>query len=158
MVTGTISWPVQAALLLGAVFLAIQVAMPLRHLAYSGDVRWTEEGYLFSWRVLLTEKTGLIHYRVSGLETGGERLVYPEEYLTPAQAERMAYQPDLILATAHIIRDDFVSRGHNGVEVRADSYVTYNGRPAARLVDPDVDLAGVNPGIGHKRWILSPPE
>ena len=93
----TISWPVRAACLLGAAFLAVQVAMPLRHLAYPGDVRWTEEGYLFSWRVLLTEKTGLVHYRVSGLETAGEQLVYPEEYLTPAQVERMAYQPDLIL-------------------------------------------------------------
>ena len=156
--TGAISWRVRAVFLLGAVFLAVQVAMPLRHLAYPGDVRWTEEGYLFSWRVLLTEKTGFVNFRVMSPAMNGERLVYPEEYLTPAQVERMAYQPDLILATAHIVRDDFISRGHEEVEVRADAYVTHNGRPATRLVDPDVDLARVNPGIGHKRWILSPPE
>ena len=42
--------------------------------------------------------------------------------------------------------------------MRADAYVTYDGRPSARLVDPEVDLARVNPGIGHKRWVLSPPE
>ena len=155
---GTISWPVRAAFLLGAVFLAVQVAVPLRHLAYPGDVRWTEEGYLFSWRVLLTEKTGFLNFRVKSPGMNGEWLVYPEEYLTPAQAERAACQPGLILSTAHIVRDDFVSRGYDEIEVRADAFVAYNGRPAARLVDPDVDLARVNPGIGHKRWILSPPE
>ena len=33
----------------------------MRHLAYAGDVRWTEEGYYGSFRVMLTEKTGLAH-------------------------------------------------------------------------------------------------
>ena len=37
-------------------FAIIQVAMPLRHYAYPGNVRWNEEGYRFAWRVMLTEK------------------------------------------------------------------------------------------------------
>ena len=151
-----LSWPVRAALLLGAVFLAVQVLLPLRHLAYPGNVRWTEEGYRFSWRVLVTEKTGLVKFRVASRTTDGERLVYPEEYLTPLQVERFAYQPDMILATAHIIRDDLIARGHRAVQVRADAYVTYNGRPATRLIDPEVDLARIAPGIGPKHWILPP--
>ena len=124
-------------------FIAVQVLVPLRHLVYPGNVRWTEEGYRFSWRVLVTEKTGLVRFRVTSLATEGERLVYPERYLTAVQVERMAYQPDMILATAHIIRDDFIDNGHEQVEVRVDAYVTYNGRPAARLIAPDVDLARV---------------
>ena len=149
-----LSWPVRTALLLGAVFLAVQLLLPMRHLAYPGNVRWTEEGYRFSWRVLVTEKTGLVKFRVNSRAVDGERLVYPEEYLTPVQVDRFAYQPDMILATAHIIRDDFISRGHEGVEVRVDAYATYNGRPATRLIDPEVDLAGVDAGIGPKHWIL----
>ncbi len=148
-------WHMKAALILAAVFLAVQVLAPLRHLAYPGNVRWNEEGYRFSWRVLVTEKTGLVKFRVSGDDLDGERLVYPEEYLTPVQVERMAYQPDMILATAHIIRDDFAARGHEGVEVRADALVAYNGRAAAPLIDPDVDLAAVEPGIAPKHWVLS---
>ena len=148
----------QVSFLLLAVFLAVQVILPFRHLAYPGNVLWTEEGYRFSWRVLLTEKTGLVHYRVSGLEKGGARLVQPEEYLTPVQVERSAHQPGLILATAHIIRDDFAARGHEEVEVRADAFVAYNGRPATRLIDADVDLARVQQGFAPKSWILSPPE
>jgi hypothetical protein len=152
----SIGWPARAAFLLGGLFLAVQIMVPLRHLAYPGNVRWTEEGYRFSWRVLVTEKTGLIKFRVTSSAFDGERLVYPEEYLTPLQAERMAYQPDMILATTHVIRDDFIDRGHEGVEVRADAYVTYNGRSATRLIDPSVDLARVDAGMGHKPWILTP--
>ena len=151
------SWPVRAALILGAIFLVIQILVPLRHLGYPGNVRWAEEGYLFPWRVLVTEKAGLVKFRVSSTEFGTERLVYPEEYLTPLQGERMAYQPDMILATAHLIRDDFIARGYQEVEIRADAYVTYNGRPATRLIDPKMDLAAVSPGLGPTPWILKAP-
>ena len=58
-----------------------------------------------------------------GLRADQEWLVYPKGYLTPLQVERMAYQPDMILATAHLIRDDFIERGHEEMEVRADAYV-----------------------------------
>ena len=152
-----LAWQVKAALVLGVVFLAVQALVPLRHLAYPGNVRWNEEGYRFSWRVLVTEKTGLVKFRVSGSTMGGESVVYPERYLTPLQVERMAVQPDMILETAHIIRDDFARRGHEMVEVRADAFVTFNGRPAARLIDPNVDLASIKPGIGPKGWVLSRP-
>ena len=150
-------WQVKAAFVLGAAFLAGQALVPLRHLAYPGNVRWNEEGYRFSWRVLVTEKTGIVKYRVDASTLSGERLVYPEDYLTPLQVERMATQPDMILATAHVIRDDFARRGHAGVEVRADAFSTFNGRPAARLIDPDVDLAAVESGIGPKAWALDRP-
>ena len=153
-----LSWQTKVMLLLGVGFLAAQVVVPLRHLAYPGNVRWTEEGYHFSWRVLLTEKMGLVRFRLKDSSADGERLVYPEEYLTETQTERMAYQPSLILATAHMVRDDSQRRGYHEVEVRADVYVSYNGRPAALLIDPDADLANIRRGIGPKRWILPAPE
>ena len=152
-----LSWQVRAVLVLGAAFLVVQALAPLRHLAYPGNVRWNEECYRFSWRVLVTEKTGLVKYRVSGPTLDGERLVYPDEYLTPVQVERMAFQPDMILATAHIVRDDFAASGYEGVEVRADAFVAHNGRPAARLIDPDVDLSAIDAGIGPKAWVLARP-
>jgi hypothetical protein len=30
-------------------FLALQIAMPLRHMLYPGDVTWTEYGHRFSY-------------------------------------------------------------------------------------------------------------
>lgn len=154
---GPLPWAIRAAFVLGAAFLIVQVFVPLRHLAYPDNVRWNEEGYLFSWRVLVTEKVGLAHFRVTDPVTGEERLVYPEEYLTPTQVERMAYQPDMILDTAHLIRDDVAVTGGAPPEVRADVFVSYNGRPAARLVDPDADLGSIRHGPGPKRWLLPAP-
>lgn len=63
----------------------------------------------------------------------------------------------MVLAAAHVIRDDFIARGHRAVEVRADAFVTYNGRAAMRLIDGAVDLAGIRPGIGPKPWVLNAP-
>ena len=156
--TNGLSWTVKGFFILAALFLAAQVFVPLRHLAYPGNVRWTEEGYRFSWRVLVTEKTGLARFRVSSPGSNQTWLVHPSEYLTPLQTERMAYQPDIILATAHMIRDDFIRRGHQAVAVHADAYVAYNGRPSARLIDPKVDLARINAGIVPKSWLLGPAE
>ena len=154
-----VGWPTRVAVIALVLFALVQVLVPMRHWAYPGNVRWNEDGYRFSWRVLLTEKTGHARFRVLDPSTGQERLVYPDEYLTPLQAERMATHPDMILATAHIIAEDFAGRGVPDAEVRADVSVAFNGRQAARFIDPTVDLARVEPGIWPKWWVLpGPPE
>lgn len=156
--TGRAHWRGRAVAMGVLLFAAAQIALPLRHLAYPGDVRWNEEGYRFAWRVLLNEKAGFARFRVNEPATGQTWLVEPGAYLTPLQTERMAFQPDLILATSQIIAEDFRGRGHRDVEVRADVFVSMNGRPNQRLIDPEVDLASQHPGIGPKKWILPLPE
>lgn len=147
----------RVAVLLVALLVIAQVAVPMRHFLYPGDVRWNEDGYRFSWRVLLTEKAGFIEYRVVDAAGGRSWIVAPDAYLTPLQAERMTTQPDMILATAHLVRDDFRQRGYAAVEVYADAFVAFNGRPYARFIDPDTDLAREAQGVGPKRWILPAP-
>ena len=149
-------WFLRAGVIALAVFALAQLIIPLRHWAYPGNVQWNEDGYRFAWRVLLTEKTGHLRFRVTDHTTGEEWLAYPEDYLTPIQAERMAYQPDMILSTAHIIAQDEYRRGRD-VQVRADAFVTFNGREAARFIDPGVNLARVEPGLAPKGWVLPAP-
>lgn len=141
-------------LLLGALALhfAIQLALPLRRLAYPGDTAWTEEGFRFAWQVMLVEKVGVVTYRVRDPATGRERRVDPEPRLTAQQAKQMAFQPDMILEYAHRLAAE-----NPGAEVRADAFVTYNGRPNARLVDPTVDLARERDTLAPKPWILPAP-
>ena len=106
-------------------------------------------------------ENGSIVYRVRNPEMGREWQVGPMRYLTWRQANEMTGQPDLILQLAHRIADDFRQRGRGPVEVRVDALVSLNGRPAARLIDPDVDLARVDDGLAPADWILpaeaSPP-
>jgi hypothetical protein len=140
-----------------ALYCALQVAVPLRFLVYGGNVLWHEQGMRFSWRVMVREKNGSITYLVREKRTGRIRHVNPRSYLTRIQEREMATQPDLILQLAHHIRDDFERRGFGPVEVRVDAFVSLNGRKAARLIDPDVDLASVPDGIGRATWILPGP-
>lgn len=146
--------PRRQALGLGLLGLHFQVLMPLRHHLYPGDVCWTEEGFRYAWHVMLVEKAGRVLYHVTDPATGRDWLVYPREYLTPLQEKQMSFQPDMILALAHHIARDFAGRGHPGVEVRAEAYVSLNGRPSQLLLDPTVDLAAVADDLLPQPWIV----
>lgn len=137
-----------------AAFVGLQVLLPLRHWLYPGDPCWTEEGYRLSWNVMLMEKNGDITFTVTDPATARTWIVDLNDYLTRQQIRMMSTQPDMILAFAHHLADDFRRRGHPGVEVRADAHVSLNGRPPQRLVDPSVDLARHEEGLHPKRWIL----
>lgn len=153
------SWLRQAALALGAGYLALQVLLPLRYLAYGGNVLWHEQGMRFSWRVMVRAKGGGTTFVVYSPRTQRHYDVNPEQYLTRLQEAEMSNQPDLILQLAHHIHDDFKQQGYGDVEVRAESRAGLNGRRSAPLVDPKVDLARVRDGLAPASFILpAPPE
>ncbi len=141
-----------------ALHFGVQLLLPLRHHLYPGDHGWHEQGFRFAWHVMLVEKTGVVTYRVRDPASGRVFVVHPEDALTVQQAKQMAFQPDMILDYAHRIAADYEARGLPGVEVRADAYVAYNGRPGARLIDPTVDLARERDGLAGKTWILPRPD
>jgi hypothetical protein len=135
-------------------FFALQVFLPLRHWLYPGDVLWTEEGYRFSWRVMLVEKSGDVTFTLRDPTTGAEWQVFPDDYLTPLQEKQMAFQPDMILEFAHFLAEEAWREGIEAVEVRAEAWVAFNGRPSRLLIDPTVDLAKEKWDLRPKGWIL----
>ena len=131
------------------------MAIPLRHLAYAGDVRWTEEGYYGSFRVMLTEKAGLLRFTVTDPATAETWTVDPTSVLTDWQARQAAIRPELALAAAHLVADDFAGRGHDDVIVQADSWVSFNGRQRQRMIDPQVDLASLGRRARTSTYVLA---
>jgi len=142
---------------LAAAYCVFQVAFPLRFLVYGGSVRWHEQGMRFSWRVMVREKNGSITFVVRAPRAGRTFYVAPHQYLTRLQEREMSSQPDLILQLAHRIRDDYAAKGFGEVEVRADTWVSLNGRAIHRLIDPNADLARIEDGLGKADWILPEP-
>ncbi len=138
-------------------FLALQALWPLRANLYEGNVLWHEQGMRFAWRVLCREKAGSVSYRVRWDGHPREMHVSPGEYLDLRQESEMSGQPDLILQLAHHIAEEHRRAGHEGVEVRVDALVSLNGRPMARLIDPEVDLTTLRDGFAPADWILSEP-
>ena len=139
------------------VWCALQLVVPLRHWVYPGDVLWNEEGMRFSWKVMVREKNGSITYHVRDPRSGRRWQVSPSQYLLPRQANEMSGQPDLILQLARHIEGDFRRRGFDDVEVRAEAWVSLNGRKPRLMINPDVDLTRVRLGLLPATWILPGP-
>lgn len=135
------------------IFLAVQVILPIRHLAYPGELFWTEEGYRFSWRVMLMEKAGTAEFIVKD-SSGKQMLVNNSEFLTKLQEKMMATQPDMMLQYAHMLRDYYSDHGFESPQVYVDSYVALNGRLGRPLIDPRIDLSKQTDSFLPKPWIL----
>ncbi len=142
-----------------AAYVLLQLGLPLRHWAYPGNTLWTEEGFRFSWRIMLIEKSGELELTV--VDRNGRRsLVDPRDYLTPFQSRMTATQPDMILELAHIVARTHAAQAAQAggpVRVYADAMVSFNGRMRSRLIDPTVDLAAEEDGFAPKAWILPSP-
>ena len=137
-----------------SIFFIFQIISPLRSVFYPGELFWNEQGYRFSWRVMLIEKTGYTTFKVVDNSSNKFQLIDNMEFLTPFQEKQMSFQPDMILEYAHYLGDTFKKRGFNDVSVFADSYVTLNGRPSKKFIDPKVDLYKQKNDLKHKTWII----
>ena len=136
-------------------YLAFQLLFPLRYLLYPGNLFWTEEGYRFSWRVMLMEKMGDATFYLEDQRTKQRMMVYNREHLTPLQEKMMVTQPDMIVQYAQYLKAYGQAHGMHDPTVTADVFVTLNGRRSRRFVDPVVDLAALHDGWSPKSWILS---
>lgn len=136
------------------VFFAIQLLFPWRYLMYPGELFWTEEGYRFSWRVMLMEKAGYAQFKIVDKKKNTWFYVDNKDFLTPFQEKQMSFQPDFILQYAHYLRTHFEREGHENLGVYVDCYVTLNGRLSQPFIDPNIDLTQHKDSFKHKTWIL----
>ncbi|GJM29464.1 MAG: type I deoxyribonuclease HsdR [Cyclobacteriaceae bacterium] len=133
---------------------SLQLLIPLRSKLYTGEVFWTEQGYRFSWRVMLMEKAGMVVLHVTDPETNKSWEVPNYQYLTANQEKMMATQPDMILQFAHYLEKQYQTAGYSDLKITAESYVTLNGKRSRLFIDPQTDLTQVKDGWGAKSWIL----
>ena len=142
------------ALYVFVIFFIIQFLFPFRYTLYPGELFWNEQGYRFSWRVMLMEKRGYTTFKIVDKENKNSFYVMNDSFLTEFQERQMSFQPDFILEYAHFLGDHYKKSGLNEIEVYADSYVALNGRMSKRFVDPNVDLLKEKRGFNNKSWIL----
>ncbi|NRA63915.1 MAG: HTTM domain-containing protein [Pseudobacteriovorax sp.] len=122
---------------LAVLYVLIQVLLPLRSLTYRGNTLWTEEGFRFSWKVMLIEKAGFARFTIH-YSNGSTEVIYPSDWLTPLQVKMMSTQSDMIIQFAHHLEDRFDHRSIEAIFV--DSKVSFNGRRAQTFIRPDANL------------------
>jgi hypothetical protein len=147
-----------AGLALWSAFFAFQLLFPLRYLLYPGDHFWTEEGYRFGWRVMLVEKSGNADFFIRQHGKESEQLVQNSAFLSRHQEKQMAFQPDMILQYAHWLQRHYEKKGLDIDQVRAEVYVTLNGRASRLLIDSSQNLLALEDNWQHKNWILPHPD
>lgn len=139
-----------------AIHFFIQLILPFRYTLYSGNLFWTEQGYRFSWRVMLMEKAGTAFFYVRDKKSGREVEVDNKHYLTYMQEKMMATQPDMMVDYARFLKKEFKQKGFEDPSVRAQSFVTLNGSGSREYIDPNVDLSlESNSFLKNKNWVKS---
>lgn len=147
-------WQVRLVFVFLAVYVVVQLLVPLRHLLYPGDVAWTEEGHRFAWRMRLREKEQSIELQVTAPSTGLDRRLDPRQFVTAWQYEGMEGRPDMILQLARHVAERARQQGHPDAEVRVRALTSLNGRPARDQIDPTVDLAAQPRTVLPAAWIV----
>ena len=144
------------------VFIAVQLLLPFRYALYPGDLFWNEEGFRFSWRVMLMHKEGYATFYLHDKATGRESEINNAKFLTRTQEDQMATQPDMILQYARILKEHYDGKTlHYGEHtfkiedpvIYARIYVSLNGRPSQLFVDKKQDLASLPYNLKHRNWI-----
>lgn len=135
-------------------FFSIQILFPFRFLLYPGNLFWTEQGYRFSWRVMLMEKMGYAQFVVKDAATGERIGVNNNLFLTRNQEKMMSTQPDFIVQYARFLARHYKERGMQNPEVYAEVYVAMNGRRSRLFIDPAIDLSKQEDNFNNKEWIL----
>ena len=142
------------SLIVVSVFFIIQFLFPLRYSLYPGELFWNEQGYRFSWRVMLMEKKGSTTFKVVNKENNNSFYIMNNNFLTDFQERQMSFQPDFIIEYAHFLGNYYKNIGLNNIEIYADSYVALNGRISKRFIDPKIDLLKQKRGFKNKDWII----
>ncbi len=139
-------------------FFCLQIITPFRYLLYPSNLFWTEQGYRFSWRVMLMEKAGTATFYVEDAKTQNRIEVNNKDFLTTNQEKMMSTQSDMIVQYASFLHDYFSVHGVTDPKVYADVYVNLNGAGSKRYIDPSVDLSKERNSWRAKSWILSDEE
>ena len=123
-----------------ALFFAVQVAVPLRHLAYPGRPSWSEEGHWFAWHMKLRTKRGRVRFHVDDLVDGSTEIVYLNGLLSERQDRKARGHPELLRQLAWHVREQAEADGRS-VRVRVENRMSLNGRPPQAIIDPEADLS-----------------
>ena len=134
-------------------YLIVQLLLPLRHAYFGGNLFWHEQGYRFSWRVMLMEKNGYTSFIVRDPVEHVQKETDQSLYLTPFQQQQLRSQPDMMIQFGRFLGDQFkYEKGYNP-EVYVKSRISLNARRSKQFTDDNYDIYG-NKHPMRDGWII----
>jgi hypothetical protein len=138
-----------------AIYVVVQLLVPLRHHLYPGNPSWTEEGHFFAWRMMLRSKQSRITFLVKDSKSEKEERVNLTKYLHSRQISKMAGNPDMILQFVHFLDDVYRNeKGFESPKITVRNKVALNGREPQEMVQQGVDLTQEKRTWRPYDWII----
>ncbi|MDE3742463.1 HTTM domain-containing protein [Maribacter polysaccharolyticus] len=138
-----------------SLYILVQIILPVRHHFIEDHVLWTEEGHRLSWRMMLRNRVGKIHFKVVNHTSGKTELVQLKDHLTRKQLRKVAAYPDFIWQFSHYLRQEYRSQGDSISVYAHNSQISINGKPYKPFINPAIDLANEKwDHFKHHDWIL----
>ncbi len=136
-----------------SLWICIQIALPLRHWLFEGDVLYTEEGHRMSWRMMLRSKSARNTFYIQKGEKNPKERIKLSDYLSPKQIRSMGGKPDMIWQFSQHLKKEYAKQ-NMPIKVFVTNYTRVNNKPPVQLIDPNVDLAAVKWNYwGHNDWV-----
>jgi len=139
-----------------AVYVLIQVLMPLRHIVIPGNVDWTGEGGRFAWRMKIQSRgINVCEFAIFDMNA---KKIYPvnvDLHIHPVQKRFMTHYPKMVLDFAHYL-EGYARKKHGltNVMVKAKINVQFNQRESVEVLSPNIDLTKEKwNSFGHNEWI-----
>ena len=125
-------------------FFTLQLFLIFRHHLIKNYVCWSEEGFRYSWHIMIIHKTATIQFFVYDYEKNLKIPIEYKQYLTRRQNYMMISQPDMILQFAHYLKKIKSKEMKNkNIGIMVDSIVSLNGHPSQSMIKPDLDLSKI---------------
>lgn len=129
-----------------AFWFSLQVLLPLRHFLMPGQVQWNMNGYLFAWYMKLNDSAPILRFEVK-LPGEDQSFTFNLENLSENGRQRhyIATHPFIAVKFAQDI-EAYLKRENNiqgDIKVYCDAYLSLNGRPFQRKINPTVDLTAL---------------
>jgi hypothetical protein len=141
-------------LTLVAVYVTVQILVPLRHFLYRGGIEWLYSEHRFSWRMMIQRQAVQANFYVTDPNSDETVQVAPGYYLDTPRVAAMGWRPDMLLQFAHYLAKVMPRSGPKPLRVEARVLVSLNGRKPQLVIDPNVDLAAESRTFGRCRWLL----
>jgi vitamin K-dependent gamma-carboxylase len=135
-------------------YFVFQFTFPLRQFFIPGNPDWTGLGVTFAWRMKSSSKLIKLQFKAIDKATG--KFLSDVQMGFDFKTEQIyAYTHYAVWYMAQRVHQRFAERGRPDFGVVADYYVSMNGQPMQKAIDPAVDLSAVQyHPYGGNTWML----
>ena len=125
-------------------FFLIQTFFIFRHHLIDNDICWSEEGFRYSWHIMIIHKTAEIEFFVYDYKKKTKIPIEHKIYLTDRQNYMLVSQPDMILQFAHYLKKVKSKELNNkNIGIMVESIASINGHPSQYMIKPNLDLSKI---------------